>query len=585
MHRPLYTWIALALCLALALFAVGWMSWSVMRLDRSERRARQDAQLGERVRLALWRMESWLAPRIAREGARPYFVYSPFYPAERAYTRMFAEIEQGEVLVPSPLLTQRPPEVVIHFQYGPDGALSSPQVPTGNMRDLAEARYTTHVKIEAAARSLDQVRRRVPHGELARRLAAAVRSEGEQPQQVEGVEPRVPSSSFAQQQRFSAKEWRARVTNVQRAQQLANGRGDKALHLPVQEGAAAALWFGDVLVLARPVKVVGETYIQGCWLDWPGMKRSMLDTVRDLLPEADVLPAPARGAEYERRTLATAPVRLAPGPMAVEPVAGPSPVWLSLGVAWVCVAAAAGALTALVLGALSLSERRGAFVSAVTHELRTPLTTLRMYSEMLADGVVADDDKRQQYLTTLTREADRLGHLVDNVLAYAQLERTDNGARLEELSVEALLERSTDRLAERAERDSMTLQVQGPAHALQTSVRADPAAVEQILLNLVDNACKYGSAGPGKLIRIDAAARGSGVDLRLSDDGPGIAKTDAKRLFKPFSKSARDAAHSAPGVGLGLALCRRLARQMGGDLRLDADAGPGACFVLTLPQA
>ena len=77
----------------------------------------------------------------------------------------------------------------------------------------------------------------------------------------------------------------------------------------------------------------------------------------------------------------------------------------------------------------SLSERRGAFVSAVTHELRTPLTTLRMYTEMLADGMVPDEPRRRSYLQTLRAEADRLGHLVENVLAYSRLERNRRGLR------------------------------------------------------------------------------------------------------------------------------------------------------------
>ncbi|MBI4603287.1 MAG: sensor histidine kinase, partial [Planctomycetes bacterium] len=101
-----------------------------------------------------------------------------------------------------------------------------------------------------------------------------------------------------------------------------------------------------------------------------------------------------------------------------------------------------------------------------------------------------------------------------------------------------------------------------------------------------DNACKYAS-GPGRdVLRIAAErAGGGGALVRIEDEGPGIPPEQAKRLFRPFSKSARDAARSAPGVGLGLALSRRLARTMGGELTLDAASEPGACFVLRLPGA
>jgi signal transduction histidine kinase len=117
------------------------------------------------------------------------------------------------------------------------------------------------------------------------------------------------------------------------------------------------------------------------------------------------------------------------------------------------------------------------------------------------------------------------------------------------------------------------------------AVRADPAAVEQILLNLVDNACKYAVGADDKRIHLESFRDDRSGLFRVRDHGPGVAADARQRLFRPFSKSARDAAHSKPGVGLGLALSRQLARDMGGDLRLDERVADGACFVLTLPCA
>lgn len=112
---------------------------------------------------------------------------------------------------------------------------------------------------------------------------------------------------------------------------------------------------------------------------------------------------------------------------------------------------------------------------------------------------------------------------------------------------------------------------------------ADPGAVEQILFNLVDNACKYGVGGTRRIeinCELDGKAR-----ISVRDFGPGISRTEAARLFQPFRKSAQQAANSAPGVGLGLALSRRLARAMGGELALDAHVRDGCRFTLTLPAA
>jgi signal transduction histidine kinase len=100
----------------------------------------------------------------------------------------------------------------------------------------------------------------------------------------------------------------------------------------------------------------------------------------------------------------------------------------------------------------------------------------------------------------------------------------------------------------------------------------------------VDNACKYAATAEDRTIRLDAAREGGQVLLRISDYGPGI-RCDRRKLFRPFSKSARDAAHTAPGLGLGLALSRRLARRMRGDLALDGSRPSGTRFVLSIPIA
>ena len=244
---------------------------------------------------------------------------------------------------------------------------------------------------------------------------------------------------------------------------------------------------------------------------------------------------------------------------------------------------AAAAIGVLLHGALSLSERRGAFVSAVTHELRTPLTTFRMYTEMLAEKMVPDEAKQQRYLETLRAESDRLGHMVENVLSYARLEKGREAARVQEMSVGEILDKVGDLLGNRARQGGMRLVIE--AADRDQKLRADLSAVEQILVNLVDNACKYAGAGADPSIDLAVEGAAGAVRFRVRDHGPGVTVAEQRRLFKPFSKSAKEAACSAPGVGLGLALSRRLARAMGGDLALERGVADGACFVLTLPVA
>src|SRR5262249_39928024 len=138
-------------------------------------------------------------------------------------------------------------------------------------------------------------------------------------------------------------------------------------------------------------------------------------------------------------------------------------------------------------------------------------------------------------------------------------------------------------LTARAEQGGMILAIAEKPPYLR--IRTDASVVEQILSNLLDNASKYANGAVDRRIHLDIETSGSRLALVVRDHGPGLPDRALRRLFRPFSKSAHDAAQSAPGIGLGLALSRRLARALGGDLRL-LDNGPdGATFALLLPLA
>ena len=594
MNRPFFTWIVFGLCLVLLLGSMGWVTATILRLDQESATARERAVLEENIRLALWRMDSSVAPLIGRENARPYYEYNAFYPAERAYTRMLAEIQPGEVMVPSPLLTDRPSEILLHFQYQPGGALTSPQVPTGNKRDLAESGYTSHEKTKTAGQKLSQLRKVLEQEQLAVllpnkdqnnqkaapqvQLAQANTDNADKPN--EGIQWRRDVQS---QQVMNTMEWNVRSKKAKQIASMSNVLGTLSIqHNDMEVAPLQAIWMGEALVLARRVTVGGLEFVQGCWLDWPSMQTSLLDDIKDLLPDAQIIPYAGQKDIKQTRQLASLPVALLPGSVTTL-TAALSPIQISLIVAWGCVLLAALAAFVLLRGAVVLSERRGAFVSAVTHELRTPLTTFRMYTEMLEGGMVPDAQKRQRYLVTLRTEAERLDHLVKNVLAYARLEKTRAGGQIESVKVRDLVERIKNQLSDRAGQSDMQLIVELSDPVAETTLRTDRAAAERILFNLVDNACKYAADATDRRIHIEVERHGDMLAMQVRDHGEGINPDQARRLFKPFSKSAKEAAESAPGVGLGLALSRRLARGMGGDLVLDPGVSNGACFILTMP--
>ncbi|NNM30401.1 MAG: HAMP domain-containing histidine kinase [Akkermansiaceae bacterium] len=375
-----------------------------------------------------------------------------------------------------------------------------------------------------------------------------------------------------------------------------------AAKVDMQSGATPfqPVWIGGELFAVREVRHNGRIRYQGLWLKAEELSRHLLASVDDLLPGASLAPIEAlavaalQGAsrvdtaalQDDSRALITVPWRLVPGEAAVLPVLAWTPLRLSLAIGWVAVFLALLAAAALVRSVMRMSERRAAFVSSVTHELRTPLTTFQLYSDMLADGMVPSEAKRQEYLGTLRSEAGRLNHLVENVLAYSRIERGSARARHEKVPLSDLLERFRPRLEERAGTEGARLEVENGETCDGMQVDTDVTAVEQIVFNLVDNACKYGMPKEGAgVVRVRALNGGNRARIEVCDEGRGVAHRDRKRLFQPFHKSAKDAAHSKPGVGLGLALCKRLARALGGDLRIDLGRDKGACFVLELPAA
>ncbi|MEM1010202.1 MAG: histidine kinase dimerization/phospho-acceptor domain-containing protein, partial [Myxococcota bacterium] len=238
------------------------------------------------------------------------------------------------------------------------------------------------------------------------------------------------------------------------------------------------VWIGGELVLIRQVQDVKGKRVQGVWLDAEAIRKELIKNISDLLPGARLEPIKQSvkillGEEddpsaNDPMVLAALPWKLFPGEVAVAAPVGWTPMRKTLAVAWVGALLAAFAAMGLLRGVVKLSERRASFVSSVTHELRTPLTTFGLYSDMLAEGMVSDEEKKQNYLDTLRKESARLTHLVENVLAYSRIERGSARARVENVEVGALVDRMCERLRKRAEEDNMELRCEVPeelAHA------------------------------------------------------------------------------------------------------------------------
>lgn len=634
MRRPWQIWLVFGLCLAVVLSAMGWLTRKTIDADRAQWQSRQAALREEEIGSVLWRMDSELTTLLAQEAARPSFLYASFYTAPVAEAaEPPAKGAKGAPALPSilaqqrpsPLMLQPPPYVLLHFQITASGETTSPQAPADAA--LAGQYGMSEASLARSQKLLSQLASEMRYNQLASRLssghlpevamthwqlnnansaeqvasqqvvgntldvpqvqqqyaAAAEEPIPQQRAQLDGSLLRANNRSQSRaandlQQRNLAYQSAAQRQIIEQRSSYNTGRAEVKL---VREGISQPLWLGDRLLLARRVQADDSEVVQGCWFDWPKLRDDLVARHAFDFPGLTLQPVrhdAEHGSIKVSRLLATLPVQVVVPDVAVSPQPW-SPLSIALVVAWSMLALTALAVALMLQSVMTLSERRGAFVSAVTHELRTPLTTFRMYAEMLAGNMVPSAERRQQYLETLRVEADRLSHLVENVLAYARLERGRQGQRRESVLLADVLHKASQRFADRCAQAGMQLVVE-PSCQGAVTVRTDPSAVEQILFNLIDNACKY--ARDPRIHLSLATERGRGV-VRVSDHGPGIDGKAARRLFQPFSKSVHDAACTAPGVGLGLALSRRLAHDLGGKLELETTASPGATFALHLP--
>ena len=226
------------------------------------------------------------------------------------------------------------------------------------------------------------------------------------------------------------------------------------------------------------------------------------------------------------------------------------------------------------------AAQKTSFVANVSHEFKTPLTTIRLYAELLEQGRVRDAAQGGDYLRTIGRETQRLARLVNNALDFSRLEQGRKKYARERLDLGAELGRLLDTHAPRVADAGLALRRELPASPLP--VTTDRDAVEQIVLNLIDNACKYAADG-GELVVSLASTSNGGAVIRVSDRGPGVPAEHRERIFEKFHRVDDALTAEKTGAGLGLSIARQLARGLGGELRFEPRTGGGAEFVLELP--
>src|SRR5690348_8630880 len=228
----------------------------------------------------------------------------------------------------------------------------------------------------------------------------------------------------------------------------------------------------------------------------------------------------------------------------------------------------------------ALARLRADFVSSVSHELRTPLAQIRMFAELLRMGWIRSAQEHTRSLDIIDQEARRLGHLVDKVLCFDRVERGENTLMTEQTELAPLVREVLEAFAPIANARRVQVRV-----SLDNDVTADVdrGAMRQVLINLLDNAVKYGPAGQTISVGLGRSADQRSARIWVEDEGPGIPPSERDRIWQPFHRLDRDANSAVAGSGIGLALVRNLTVAHGGHVFVEGGMAGGSRFMIEVP--
>jgi len=372
-------------------------------------------------------------------------------------------------------------------------------------------------------------------------------------------------------------------------------RGDRVLvyAFEPEPGAGAKLAFGFQTDLA-PVKGVVTKVAEGAPLLPPALTGDL--ATFDLLSATVTTPSgrelfasqPKYGPEFEAQDTVGAFFGGLTGTVHINPKAAEHLVIGGLPKSRLPTILGLLALTsAMILVAIfqlrreqELALLRTDFVSSVSHQLRTPLAQIRMFGETLLLGRVRSKEEEERSLEIIVKEAQRLTHQVDNVLHFSRAQRGEVALSLEEMALAPLVEEVLESFCPLAEAQNCRVEA-----SLDESLRAtvDPGAVRQMLLNLLENAVKYGPADQIIDVRLRKGAGGT-VQLIVEDEGEGIPEDQRAAIFSPYSRLDRHRESGVAGSGIGLAVVKELSVRQGGSVQVGDSPSGGARFIVAFPR-
>lgn len=551
------------------------LSWYLVGIKEAQRRA-QD--LIEEPRRHAKEAVTLLAGRVRErlEGLRDAESKRPFYHYQNLYHDPKGAYE-GASVIPSPLAEgPADPFIRAYFQIDATGQLTMPTLGEGAFEADDRARLDMQRAI------LNELQPVVENSTCVANLR-----QSPQPQQ-QAVQQRVEVlDSAAWQQNVQAgrlysdiKQSKGLMRNTSELSKLGGGKGDVTIRVSDFQWCTTPVGKTESLVALRTVGTPQGTLIQGFVIASSAVEESL------------------RGAAYRARFLAGAPT----GEREIATQIGSTGWRISVDAEQIVAGARARAagieqrfLRSFLTGVIAttvaglcivglvwqterLARQRSQFAASAAHELRTPLAGLRMYSEMLAEGL-GDPSRAKEYARRVANEAERLGRVVANVLGFTRLERGMLSVHPERGDLARVVRECVARQQPALEAAGACVEMSIP-HQLPT-VRFDGDAVCQIVENLLDNAEKHTRSAANRNFQLSLTPANGVIALSVSDHGPGLPDNVRRRLFQPFERGNN--ADAPAGLGLGLVLVQALARAQGGDVTYADSPGGGALFAVTFP--
>lgn len=229
---------------------------------------------------------------------------------------------------------------------------------------------------------------------------------------------------------------------------------------------------------------------------------------------------------------------------------------------------------------LKFAQLKSDFVSNVSHELRTPLALISMFAETLELGRVKSEEKRAQYYSIISSESQRLSRIVNTILNFSKMEAGKREFKFETIDLNDVAKKIVDNYAFHLKNKSFSLITSFDDQKLMCD--ADAEAIEETIINLIDNAVKYSK--DKKEIEITTGADESKVFCFVKDQGIGITQEDQEKVFDKFFRASKGLVHDVKGTGMGLSIVSQIVKAHGGEIKLESSPGKGSKFTIFLPK-